>query len=95
VDSSKKILNIYSLEEERRQQIKKRKDLKLELLTRTERCIFNYLAQGKTIKEIADLMYRSYHTIATHKKSIFRKLGFTKINDLVNFANEMKYNSEK
>lgn len=46
-------------------------------LTETEREIVRLLATGKTAREIAALRHSSVHTIVTHKKNIFRKLGIS------------------
>lgn len=44
-------------------------------LTPTEIEIVRAIAQGKTTKEIASERFSSIHTINTHRKNIFRKLG--------------------
>jgi len=44
-------------------------------LTPTEIEIVRSIAQGKTTKEIATERFSSIHTINTHRKNIFRKLG--------------------
>ena len=90
VDSSKKIINTYLLEEEIKAQKKYIAELKMSKLTTTERLIFENLAKGKSISEIAKSEYKSYYTIETHKRNIFKKLGFSKINDLIKFAHEIK-----
>ena len=45
------------------------------LLTVTERDILKGIAQGKTSQQIAEERCLSIHTIATHRKNIFRKIG--------------------
>ena len=45
------------------------------ILTETEKEIVKAIAQGKTTKEIANERFSSVHTITTHRKNIFRKLG--------------------
>lgn len=43
-------------------------------LTPSETEVLRLIACGKSVKEIADLRHSSIHTIATHKKNIFRKI---------------------
>ena len=44
-------------------------------LTASERIVLQLLAKGKSVKEIAAERNCSSHTITTHKKNIFRKIG--------------------
>lgn len=54
---------------------KKQDDDMKSTLTRTEIEIIRAVTQGKTTKEIAAERSLSIHTINTHRKNIFRKLG--------------------
>ncbi len=45
------------------------------ILTPAECTVLALLAQGLQVKDIADLQCRSRHTIKTHKRDIFAKLG--------------------
>ncbi len=54
---------------------KKRDEYTPSRLTPTEIEIVRSIAQGKTTKEIAAERFSSVHTINTHRKNIFRKLG--------------------
>ena len=45
------------------------------ILTQTEKEIVKSIALGKTTKEIAAERFSSIHTVTTHRKNIFRKLG--------------------
>lgn len=54
---------------------KKRDEYTPSRLTPTEIEIVRSIAQGKTTKEIASERFSSIHTINTHRKNIFRKLG--------------------
>ena len=56
------------------------------ILTHTERDIVKAIAQGKTTKEIAAERYSSVHTITTHRKNIFRKLGVNTAHEVVKYA---------
>jgi DNA-binding NarL/FixJ family response regulator len=51
--------------------------------------IARLIAEGKTTKEIANYKHLSFHTINTHRKNIFRKLGINTSNELVKYI----YNS--
>lgn len=55
-------------------------------LTATERDIVRLIAMGKNAREIADLRHSSIHTIITHKKNIFRKLGVTTVYEVTRYA---------
>lgn len=55
-------------------------------LTHTEIEIVKSIVQGKTTKEIAAERFCSVHTINTHRKNIFRKLGINTAHDLVRYA---------
>ena len=48
------------------------------ILSRAEREVALALCHGLTDKEIADMLCRSYHTVRTQKRAIYRKLGVTK-----------------
>ena len=56
------------------------------ILTQTETEIVKAIAQGKTTKEIASERYASIHTITTHRKNIFRKLGVNTAHDVIKYA---------
>lgn len=59
-----------------KQLIKLERDAKTNsILTPAECMVLAFLAQGLKVKEIADLQFRSKHTIRTHKRDIFEKLG--------------------
>ncbi|HBK30329.1 MAG TPA: DNA-binding response regulator [Porphyromonadaceae bacterium] len=55
-------------------------------LTHTEIEILKLLATGKTAKEISAIRFSSVHTIITHKKNIFRKLGVKNIYEATKYA---------
>ena len=56
------------------------------ILTTTEMEIVKAIAQGKTTKEIAAERFSSIHTITTHRKNIFRKLGINTAHEVVKYA---------
>lgn len=55
-------------------------------LTSTEIDIAKAIAQGKTTKEIAAERCSSIHTITTHRKNIFRKLGVNTAHEVMRYA---------
>lgn len=55
-------------------------------LTQTEREVLKSIALGRTTKEIAAERSSSVHTINTHRKNIFRKLGVNCAHDAMKYA---------
>lgn len=55
-------------------------------LTHREKEILYFLSQGKSIKEIADILKLSPHTILTHRKNISVKTGIKSIAGLTLYA---------
>lgn len=55
-------------------------------ITPAETEIVKLITQGLTTKEIASQKNLSYHTIITHRKNIFRKLGITNTSELIMYA---------
>ena len=56
------------------------------ILTETETEIVRAIAQGKSTKEIAAERFSSVHTITTHRKNIFRKLGVNTAHEVIKYA---------
>ena len=56
------------------------------LLTQTEKNILKEIALGKTTKEIAAEKNLSFHTINSHRKNIFRKLGVNNVHEATKYA---------
>ena len=56
------------------------------ILTTTEMEIVKDIALGKTTKEIAAERFSSVHTVTTHRKNIFRKLGINTAHEAVKYA---------
>lgn len=59
---------------------------KSDVLTQTETEIVKAIALGKTTKEIAAERFSSIHTVTTHRKNIFRKLGINTAHEAVKYA---------
>lgn len=55
-------------------------------LTKTELEILKDIALGMTTKEIAQKRFSSFHTVNTHRKNIFRKLGVNNVHEATKFA---------
>ena len=55
-------------------------------LTQTEREVLRSIALGKTTKEIAAERFSSIHTINSHRKNIFCKLGVNCAHDAMKYA---------
>ena len=64
-----------------------------ELLTTREREIIKLIAEGKSSKEIAGLLFISTRTVQHHRANIMRKLNFRKTADLVKYAIQKGYTS--
>jgi DNA-binding NarL/FixJ family response regulator len=67
-------------------------------LTTSEIEIVRLISEGLTTKEIAARKFISFHTVISHRKNIFRKLGVTSISELIMYAiktgwiNTIEYN---
>lgn len=55
-------------------------------LTPTENEILKDIALGMTTREIAEKRFSSFHTVNTHRKNIFRKLGVNTIHEATKYA---------
>jgi DNA-binding NarL/FixJ family response regulator len=65
-----------------------------EVLSLREREVLTLLADGKSSKEIADLLFISTRTVEHHRASINRKLKIDNIVDLVKYAIRKGYTSQ-
>jgi len=57
-------------------------------LSKQEREIIRLIVEGKTTAEIADLLFISKTTVATHRRNIHRKLEVSNSSSLIRFAHE-------
>jgi DNA-binding CsgD family transcriptional regulator len=57
-----------------------------EVLTLRERQILKLLSDGKSSKEIGDLLFISLRTVQNHRANIMRKLKVRRIADLIKYA---------
>ena len=57
-----------------------------ELLTAREREILQMLAEGKSNKDVANLLNLSLHTVETHRSNILQKLNLHSVPELILYA---------
>lgn len=60
--------------------------VKKDLLTSREQEILRLIAEGKTAKEISACLYISPRTVENYKNILFKKLGLSRISDLIKYA---------
>ena len=60
-------------------------------LTTREREVLKMIAEGKSSKEVADLLFISVRTVERHRANLMDKLGFKKTADLVKYAIQKGY----
>ncbi|MEW4922788.1 response regulator transcription factor [Algibacter sp. 2305UL17-15] len=61
------------------------------ILTKRQIEILELIAQGKTSREIADILFIGIHTVDTHRKNMVRILGLQGKGELMRYALEKKY----
>lgn len=64
-------------------------------LTKTEKKIFDYYLDGKTVKEITELMGVKESTIRFHNRNIYMTLGVSSLKQLLRYSAIMKHENEK
>jgi two-component system, NarL family, response regulator NreC len=62
----------------------------LEQLTDREREVLQLIAEGKTNKEIANLLSVSLHTVESHRKHVMKKLDLHNTAEIAHFALRMR-----
>lgn len=62
------------------------KEDRYELLTTREREVLQLLAEGKTVKEVAQTLDLSAYTVETHKGNLMQKLGLHNVAELILYA---------
>jgi len=82
IDNSFQQLIKFISEQKNTNQIKENK----EKLSVREKEILRLLSQGKSIKEIADIIHLSHHTVLTHRKNISAKTGIKTLAGLTVYA---------
>ncbi len=64
---------------------------KKNILTKRQKEILQHIAQGKTSRQIANLLFIDIKTVNTHRQNMIRVLNLHGKNDLVKYAIEKKY----
>lgn len=64
---------------------------KTDPLTKREKEVAKLLAEGKSSKEIAELLYISIYTVRRHRDNIMKKLDLKGLADLVRYAMDQGY----
>jgi DNA-binding NarL/FixJ family response regulator len=64
----------------------KQKSDSFELLTVREREILQLAAEGRSNKDIANLLNLSFHTVETHRSHILQKLNLHTVPELILYA---------
>ncbi len=59
---------------------------KEKILSEREEEVMRLVAEGKTAKEISDVLFISVRTVENYKNNILRKLGLHKTSDLIKYA---------
>jgi DNA-binding NarL/FixJ family response regulator len=62
-------------------------------LTHREREILKLIAEGRSSREVGELLYISYRTVQNHRANIMKKLGLNRTADLVRYAIHKGYTS--
>lgn len=76
----------YYTNPEIEQKRKNNSSTKALFLTRREKEVIVLTAKGKSSAEIADELYLSRHTVNTHRRNIYKKLGISNMKELIKFA---------
>lgn len=61
-------------------------------LTEQEKKVMEYVIGGKSSNDISQLMFRSIHTIKTHRKNLLQKLGVSNTIELIAYLDSIGYN---
>ncbi|NLN24715.1 MAG: response regulator transcription factor [Bacteroidetes bacterium] len=61
------------------------------ILSKSEREILKYIAEGKSSSEIAQLRFTAVSTVEKHRKNMIHKLGLSGKSELLRYALERKY----
>jgi DNA-binding NarL/FixJ family response regulator len=79
-------INLLLREDYFRQLSDKQKTDSFELLTAREREILQLAAEGRSNKDIANLLNLSFHTVETHRSHILQKLNLHTVPELILYA---------
>jgi DNA-binding NarL/FixJ family response regulator len=79
-------INLLLREDYFRQLSDKQKTDSFELLTAREREILQLAAEGRSNKDVANLLNLSFHTVETHRSHILQKLNLHTVPELILYA---------
>lgn len=83
------VSNLLMSRKDRQRKFKDEQPL-YDLLTKTEKIIIGYIAEGHTSREISEITGSSFKTIENHRSNISTKLNLKGANSLIKFAIEHK-----
>jgi len=83
------VSNLLLSRKERQKKFKNEMPL-IERLTKTEKAILNFIADGLTSREISERTGTSFKTVENHRSNISNKLNLKGANSLIKFAIENK-----
>lgn len=63
----------------------------IQTLTDQERIIMDYVIEGKSSYEISQILFRSIHTIKTHRRNLLHKLGVSNTIELIAYLDSINY----
>jgi len=73
------------------EQVEERYNTSLIVVSSREREVLRLLSQGLTVKEIANILFLSTHTVISHKKNLVEKFNARNSIDLVVKAIKLKF----
>jgi DNA-binding CsgD family transcriptional regulator len=60
-------------------------------MTHQERQIMEYVIEGKSSNDISQILFRSIHTIKTHRRNLLNKLGVTNTIELITYLDSIEF----
>ncbi len=63
----------------------------IQTLTHQERQIMEYVIEGKSSNDISQILFRSIHTIKTHRRNLLNKLGVTNTIELITYLDSIEF----
>ncbi|HQN57808.1 MAG TPA: response regulator transcription factor [Saprospiraceae bacterium] len=63
----------------------------VQTLTDQEKLIMEYVIEGKSSNDISQILFRSVHTIKTHRRNLLNKLGVTNTIELITYLDSIGY----
>lgn len=63
----------------------------VQTLTDQEKLIMEYVIEGKSSNDISQILFRSVHTIKTHRRNLLNKLGVSNTIELITYLDSIGY----